>query len=52
MFSDYLSAKVMDKLNNAAMLLNAMIRDVLINKCELEKRKHSNDNNANSKVYL
>lgn len=38
--ADYLSAKVMDKLNNAAMLLNAMIRDVLINKCELEKKQN------------
>ena len=38
--ADYLSAKVMDKLNSAAMLLNAIVRDVLINKCELEKKEN------------
>lgn len=38
--ADFLCAKVMDKLNSAAMLLGTIVRDVLINKCELDGKKN------------
>jgi len=37
--ADYLSTQVLDRLNKSAMMLNGIVRDVLINKCELENKK-------------
>ena len=35
----YLSVQVTDHLNSAAMMLNCIVRDVLVNRCELEKKQ-------------
>ena len=37
--TDYLDTQVADRLNMAAMKLNSIVKDVLKNKCELEKRE-------------
>lgn len=36
--ADYLSSQVLDRLNTATRLLNGIIKDVLMNKCQLEKK--------------
>ncbi len=36
--ADYLSTQVLDRLNTSAMLLNSIVKDVLINKCQLESK--------------